>query len=367
MSIYLDHNACTPVDARVLERFTEVERDCPANPGSLHRAGRAAAAALERARDAVARALAAEPDQVVFVSGGTEANNIAVRCQGDPTLPVLLAPLEHPSVLGPAEDRGAIWWSVDEGGRAVVLRSTTEVGLVCMVHAQNEIGTLQPIAAAAAVAQSHAAPLHVDVSQSLGRVPITDVLESADTIAVSPHKAGGLRGLAVLVARRPQQLRALMRGGSQERGLRPGTGSPALAAANALAIELALDEQVLRGRAMANARQRFESALDPTVRRRRLGSGEALPNTVMLLFEGVDGRNLLPALDLAGVEASQGSACSSGSPEPPRVLSAMGLSEADARRCVRFSFDWHIEPDTAEHAAAIVSDAVRKLQSQAAR
>jgi len=362
LSIYLDHNACTPVDARVLERFNQVERVCPANPGSVHRAGRAAAAALERARDAVARAFAADSEQVVFVSGGTEANNIAVCCQGDPTLPVLLAPLEHPSVVGPAEDRGALWWAVDASGRAVVHPPTTPVGLVCMVHAQNEIGTLQPVAEAAAVARRQNAPLHVDISQSLGRVPLTEVLASADTIAVSPHKVGGLRGLAVLIARRPQLLRPLLRGGSQERGLRPGTGSPALAAANALAIELALGEQVTRSQAMANARARFESALDPSVRRRRLGSGDALPNTVMLLFEGVDGRNLLPALDLAGVEASQGSACSSGSPEPPRVLSAMGLSEADARRCVRFSFDWRIEPDTAERAAAIVSDAVRKMQ-----
>lgn len=365
MNLYLDHNACTPVDPRVLERFLQIERSHAANPASLHHSGRAARVVLERARDTIANAVKAEPEQVIFVSGGTEANNLAVAGLGDATQPVLLAPLEHPSVMGQAENRGAVWWQVDADGKAVVTEPDRPVGLVCLVHAQNEIGTLQPIAEAADVAKQLGVPLHVDISQSLGRIPIDEALEVADSLTLSPHKVGGLRGLAVLVARNPDRLRALIRGGNQEHGLRPGTGSPAMAAANALAVELALEEQPQRLSSMRTARDRFESFLESDVPRRRLGSGNRLPNTVMLLFESVDGRNLLPALDLAGIEASQGSACTTGSPEPPAVLTAMGLSGDDARRCVRFSFNWNTAPQDAERAGGLVSQVVRNLQLQA--
>ena len=304
------------------------------------------------------------PDQVLFVSGGTEANNLAVTGLGDLTQPVLLAPLEHPSVMGPARDRGAVWWGVDADARALVKPADQPVGLVCMVHAQNEIGTLQPVAEAAQVARDCDVPLHVDLSQTVGRVPLDDVLPLADSMTLSPHKVGGLRGLGVLLVREPSRLRRLLRGGKQEQGLRPGTESASLAAANALALQLAVEEQAERARAMRAARERFESALATDVARRRLGSGSRLPNTVMLWFERVDGRNLLPALDLAGVEASQGSACSSGSPEPPEVLTSMGLDAENAKRCVRFSFDANTRLDDAERAATIVSDVARKLQLQ---
>jgi len=367
VTYYLDHNACTPVDPRVLERFLETERRHAANPASLHASGRAARVVIERSRDRVAAILNASPEQVIFVSGGTEANNQAVAGLGDLTQPVLLAPLEHPSVMGQAENRGAVWWSVDNSGRAVVVDPERAIGLVCLVHAQNEVGTIQPIADAARVAQQHGAPLHVDISQSLGRIAVDEPIAVADSVTLSPHKVGGLRGMAVLLVRDPNRLRSLILGGNQEHGLRPGTVSPSLVAANALAVELAVDEQPERSRAMNAARTRFEAVLGSSAPCQILGGDDRLPNTVMVLFESVDGRNLLPALDLAGVEVSQGSACTTGSPEPPKILTAMGLSAEDAQRCVRFSFDWRMRPEDAERVAQATGAAVSGLRSSDAR
>ncbi|MHC4077087.1 MAG: aminotransferase class V-fold PLP-dependent enzyme, partial [Planctomycetota bacterium] len=147
MKFYFDHNACVPTDDRVLARFQEVEALCPGNPGSLHASGRQARAMVEQARAEVADALGVAADDVLFVSGGTEANNLIVFGAGDPKLPVLLAPLEHPSVLDAAELRGQVPWQVSELGEAVVVPPDRPVGLVCLVHGQNEVGTLQPVAA----------------------------------------------------------------------------------------------------------------------------------------------------------------------------------------------------------------------------
>lgn len=369
--IHLDHNAGTVVDPRVLARFSAIEQQCPGNPASVHAAGRRAAAVVEAARAQVAAALRAvgvpvEADEVVFCSGGTEANNCAVRGLGDPGLPVLLAPVEHPSVLVPAQRRGVVTWLVDGAGHAIVARPTTRIGLVCLVHAQSEVGTVQPVVAAADLAVNLQVPLHVDAAQSLGRLPLAD-LARADSIALSPHKAGGLRGTGALVVRsRARELRPLLLGGGQEHGRRAGTLSPALIAATALAIELAVRETVERVARMATARDAFNAALlgDRSLRCRLLTPSDALPNTSMITFAGVDGRNLLPALDLEGIAASHGSACSSGSPQPPAVLAAMGLDEPAARASVRFSFGRDDDASIGDAAAARVAAVIARLQKK---
>ena len=361
MTHYLDHNAGSPVEPRVLQRFLEVEQGCPGNPGSLHAAGRKSRAVLEEARSKVAEVFGVSDSNVYFVSGGTEANNLAVLGSGDPNNPVLLSEVEHPSTLDACEPRGRVLWQVDSFGRARIEDPGCPVGLLCLVHGQNEVGSLQPIEEAADLANKLSVPLHVDASQTLGRVSLGAVLQRAGTVALSAHKVGGLRGMGVLIAKGGGQLRPLMRGGGQESGLRPGTTSPALAAATALAVELAVLEQVGRARAMQEARQAFESGLS-CVDVQRLTPEDSLPNTLMLMFPGVDGRNLLPALDLEGVEASQGSACSSGSPHPPVVLRAMGLGEEQARACVRFSFSHHDRPESTARSGADVAKVVRRLQ-----
>jgi len=358
---YLDHNAGVPVEPRVLQCFLEVEERCPGNPGSLHGAGRESGATLEKARSAVAGALGVADREVFFVSGGTEANNLAVLGGGDPDKPVLLSEVEHPSVLQACEPRGRVLWQVDRQGRACIEEPPSPVGLLCLVHGQNEVGSLQPMGAAADLADSLGVPLHVDASQTLGRVSLSEVLDRAASVTLSVHKAGGLRGMGVLIVKGGSHaLRPLMRGGAQEQGLRPGTPSPAMAAATALAIEIAVAEQPQRARAMQAARQTFEIALTG-VEMQRLTPEHSLPNTLMLMFSGLDGRILLPALDMAGLQASQGSACSSGSPRPPIVLRAMGLSEEQARACVRFSFSHHDMAQSTESGMR-VAEVLRNLQ-----
>jgi cysteine desulfurase len=296
---------------------------------------------------------------VLFVSGGTEANNMIVLGAGDTGLPVLLAPLEHPSLLEAAAGRGQVLWNVSKQGEAIVVAPDHDVGLICLVHGQNEVGTLQPITAAANLAQQLGLPFHVDASQSLGRCPVTDVLEVATSVTFSTHKAGGLRGSGVLITNMPE-LRPLFLGGGQQQGQRPGTESPALAAASALAITLAVEEQAARATNMLAARSAFAAEL-PTKTTWVTPENNSLPNTLMCLFQDLDGRVLLPALDMAGVEASQGSACSSGSPMPPRILQAMGLDDHAARACVRFSFSQHTTVEQAAHGGRIVHEVVQRL------
>lgn len=363
---HLDHNAGGPADPRVLACFLEAERDLPGNPASAHQLGRKARAAVEDARLRVAKALGADVDDVVFCSGGTEANNQAVSGLGDVTLPAVLAPVEHPSVLEPARRRGAVWWEVDGHGRARVAAPPRRVGLVCLVHAQGEVGAIQPVVEAADLADDMQVPLHVDAAQSLGRIPVSDILARAASVSVSPHKCGGLRGIGVLVVRDAERrLRPLMLGGAQEHGLRPGTVSPSLAVATALAVELAVREQPARALRMACARDSFLQGLAVSgLEHRVLTPGQSLPNTAMVAFARVDGRNLLPAIDLEGVFASHGSACSSGSPQPPAVLLAMGLSEHEARASVRFSCGADLDANAARDAALLVSRAVERIQKK---
>lgn len=364
---FCDANAGLPATAAVLELFLEIERSCPGNPASAHAPGRRARAVLEAARARIAAALQLAPDDVVFTSGGTESANLAVSGLGDPQLPVLLSAAEHPAVLEPAQRRGIVWWPLDQTGRAMPTAVDERVGLCCLVHAQSEVGTLQPVEAAAAIAHSMGVPLFVDAAQTLGRVPLSRLVDVATAIALSPHKCGGLRGLGILAGRDLHaRVRPLLHGGGQEQGIRPGTQSPALAAANALAVEQATNEQRQRAANMSAARRAFLVGLQSTgVEHVVLTPLDAsLPNTAMVRFPHVDGRNLLPTLDLSGIHASHGSACSSGAPTPARVLLAIGLDESAARTCVRFSFGWLAAIDECQRIGRRVGEVVRARQKK---
>ncbi len=363
-SIYLDHNATTPVDPRVLERFCEVESRCGANPSSGHGPGRRARAVVEDACLQVAEALGCDADQVYFVSGGTEANNLAVLGLGTPDLPVLCAPTEHASVREPAHRRGMVSWSVDAGGAALVETPQVPVGLLCLVHGQSEVGTIQPVVEARALANNLSLPLHVDAAQTLGRIDLREAVGLADSLALSPHKAGGLRGQGVLI-QRGVTIQPLMTGGGQEGGLRPGTLSPALCAASALAVELSQAEWHQRAQRMAAARSALLLQLQELEHVRVLTPmANSLPNTVMLAIDGIDGRTLMPALDLAGLAVSHGSACATGSPQPPDILMAMGLPEDAARACIRISTSHRTETSLAEHAGSTLAVVLQRLRKK---
>lgn len=364
---FCDWNAGAPPLDEVLAEFAAVERRCPANPASPHAAGRRARAALEDARQRIAASFGVAASDVVFTSGGTEAANLAVHGLGDASLPVYASAAEHPAVHEPALLRGEVAVPVDADGVACLEEPPQPIGLVCLVHAQSELGTLQPVEDAVRLASSHGVPLFVDAAQTLGRVPLQPVVARGAVLALSPHKAGGLRGHGVLLGHElHRRLRPLLRGGGQELGLRPGTQSPALASANSLAIERALREQPQRAARMAQSREAFLAGLRATAAECRLltSLARSVPNTAMLLFPGVDGRNLVPALDLAGIQASNGSACSSGAATPPRILLAIGLPEPEARACVRFSFGWHDAPSVAREIGERVGAVVAALQKK---
>lgn len=364
---FCDHNAGTRASDDVLACFLDAEKSCAGNPASAHAPGRRARGVLEAARTRIAKALGVDATEVLFTSGGTEAANLAVLGLGDPALPVLASPAEHPAVHEPASSRGLEAMAVDTTGETLVTAPLQRVGLVCLVHGQSELGTLQPVHLAAELAADLRVPLFVDAAQTLGRVDLGAVFASGAIVALSPHKFGGLRGHGVLAGRRLQHvLRPLLRGGAQEHGLRPGTQSPALALANALAIEHAVARWTQRARAMFAVRDEFLTALRSTGIEHHLltPSAKSMPNTAMVRFPRVEGRNLLPALDLAGVHASHGSACSTGAPTPPRILTAIGLDDAEARTCVRFSFSGDEDMVSMQRLGARTAEVVRRLREK---
>lgn len=335
---YLDYNATAPIrpEARsaVLAALAE-----PANPSSVHGFGRRARAALERARHVVATAVGGSSDGVIFVSGGTEANNLVLRGIGGPAL---VSAVEHPSVLEmePAAPR----IQVDGEGRielAALERLIAEhrPRLVSVMLANNETGVIQPVAEAARLIHAAGGLLHVDAAQALGRVPVAMADLGADLLTLSGHKLGGPPGAGALVLREGLTLDPVQRGGGQELRRRAGTEALPAILGMAAAIEAIRPDEpghmkVLRDRLEARIGEACAAA-------RIVGVGaERLPNTSCLLLSGLEGATQLMALDLAGVAVSTGSACSSGKVGPSHVLLAMGLCEAEARCAIRISLGW---------------------------
>lgn len=359
MRLYLDHNASTPLRPEVHERLESERSRLYANPSSVHASGRAARAAIDEARQRVAEALGVHEDEIVFTSGGTESDNLALlgvlRAAG-PGAGLLTSAIEHSAVLECAraaadEGHALELVPVDAHGRidpALVLARVRAVRprLVSIQAANNEVGSLGPLRAiGAGLAELGAGrPLfHSDAAQALGRVELALRRDGLDLASFSAHKLGGPRSVGVLYKRKGIELRPLLYGGGQEQGLRSGTEDAAAISAAALAIELAVREREEHAARMRDlcllcwqqVQQVWPGARvhgpDPHER-------ERLCNTLALGLPGIDGRVLVARLDLEGLEVSAGSACASGSLEPSHVLLAMGLAPDDARAGVRISF-----------------------------
>ena len=363
--VYLDHNATTPLRPEVRELWlAEIDR-LHGNPSSVHASGRAARAALDDARERAAAALGVHEDEIVFTSGGTESNNLAVLGgvrAGGAARGLVTTAIEHSTVLGAAralaaEGRPVHEVVVDAQGcvdpAEVVARCReVDVGMVSVMAANNEVGSLGPLAEIGAglrartgdsSARAGAAILfHTDAVQALGRIPIRLAEWGVGLASFSAHKVGGPVGVGFLYKRKGTEIAPLMFGGDQERGLRPGTESVAAIAAGALAIELAQREQesfAARTRELCLSFWRQVQAVVPGARLLGppLDSERRLPNTLNVSIDGLDGRVLVARLDLEGLEVSAGSACASGSLEPSHVLLAMGLSRERARAGLRIS------------------------------
>jgi cysteine desulfurase len=366
--IYLDWNATTPPRPEVVEAMTASARETWGNPASVHGPGRAARARVESAREAVAEVARCDPRDVVLTSGGTEANNLALRSAFAGGRGVLVTSrLEHPSVARVAEaleseGRARVRWlrclspgtiDLDDLARAL---SEGEVRLVALQAVNAETGVLQPVREALAMARRAGVRVHVDAVQSFGRSE--DVAEEADTRSLAAHKMRGPKSIGALVARPGLALTPILLGGSQERGLRPGTVDPVAAAGLFVAARHARTSPA-RWAALAPLRDTLEAGLLGLAKGARvngLGAPRA-PHVTSVAFPQWTGAELVAALDLEGVAASAGSACSAGTAEPSAVLAAMGDPDA-ATRTVRFSLG---EETTADDVAAALDVAARVL------
>lgn len=357
-TVYLDHAATTPMVPAAIEAMTAHLGDL-GNPSSLHASGRRARRVVEEARETIAGALGCRPGEVVFTSGGTESDNLALkglywsRRDADPShRRVLTTSVEHHAVLDPL-----LWLSeheqaelellpVDRLGRldvdaltASVERDPASVALVSVMWANNEVGTTQPVARVAEIAATHGIPVHSDAVQALGAVPVDFAEAGVDALTISGHKVGGPRGVGALVVRREIDLTALLHGGGQERDVRSGTLDVPAIAGFAAAVEVAVKEQADHALHLAELRDHLVREVLRVVPDAVLNGDptDRLPGNAHFGFPGCEGDSLLMLLDARGIECSTGSACSAGVPQPSHVLLAMGFDEAEARSSLRFT------------------------------
>jgi cysteine desulfurase len=381
--VYLDHNATTPLDPEVLAAMTPFLAEGFGNPSSLHVWGREARQALERARATIARALGtADKDTVVFTSGGTEADNLALMgvaaAQEKRGRHVILSSVEHHAVLNAAAHLGRQGFevtrlSVDSQGlldpddvRRVIRPDTV---LVSLMYGNNETGVLFPIASVGRICRERGVTFHTDAVQSFGKLPLDVETLCVDLLSLSGHKTHGPKGIGALFIRRGTRMQPLLHGGAQERSRRAGTENVAAAVGLARATELSLQDQAGESRRMADLRDRLEGgvmAALPGVLRNGHPT-ERLPHTTNLAFAGVEAESLILALDLAGIGASSGAACSSGSLEPSHVLAAMGLPRERVLSSVRFSLGRTTTREEIEHVLEVLPPIVERMRRVNAR
>jgi cysteine desulfurase len=377
--IYLDHNATTPLESAVVDRISAALRDEFGNASSVHHYGQRAKAAIDEARSAVAELVGADPGEIVFTSGGTESDNIAIRgvaeaMEASGRRQVIATSIEHEAVLNTFKALARRGWRttllpVDQSGVASpdALREAIGDGtaLVSVMHANNEVGTIQRVTEFAAIAHEHGALMHTDAVQSAGKIPINLKTLGVDLLSASAHKINGPKGVGALWIRRGVRLVPLLTGGRQERSRRAGTENVAGivgygAAAARAAAKMAADTPRLSA-----LRDRLEQGIVATVPGTAVnGSGAPrVPNTTNISFERVEAESLLIALDLEGIAVSTGSACSSGTLEPSHVLKAMGFSAHRTQNSIRFSLGLGNTEAEVDRVLAVLPAIVEKLRS----
>ncbi len=362
-TVYLDHAATTPMVPAALEAMTAHLLEV-GNPSSLHASGRHARRVVEESRETIAQALGCRPGEVVFTSGGTESDNLAVkgihwaRLAGDDRRTrVLSTAVEHHAVLDP------LHWMADAAGvevellgvddrgrldvaatRAAIERDPSSVSLISVMWANNEVGTLQPLEDVVALAAEHGIPVHTDAVQAVGAVPVDFAASGVDALTLTGHKLGGPYGVGALIVRRELGVTPLIHGGGQERDIRSGTIDTPAIAGFAAAVELAVKEQASYAVRVGALRDDLVRRVIEVVPDAHLHGAELdpigahrLPGNAHLGFPGCEGDSLLMLLDARGIECSTGSACSAGVPQPSHVLLAMGCDPAEARHSLRFS------------------------------
>ena len=379
MRVYFDYNATTPMAPEVVEAIARVSRDAFGNASSVHHFGQQAKAVVDEARSAVAALVNGDPSEVVFTAGGTEADNFAIRGVADASEAtgrkhLIASAIEHEAVLNTLRALSRRGWRttllpVDETGIVSPERLREAIGretaLVSVMHANNEIGTIQPIRELTAIAHEHGALMHTDAVQSAGKIAVDARALGVDLLSLSAHKFNGPKGAGALWIKRGTRIQPILTGGKHERNRRAGTENvPAIAGfgtAAQLAARKVADQQERVGR----LRDRLEEGILRSVPGTVVNGARTtrVPNTTNISFDRVEAESLLIALDLEGVAVSTGSACSSGSLEPSHVLRAMGLPAHRTQNSLRFSLGLFSTEEEVDRTVSILPGLVEKLRS----
>jgi cysteine desulfurase len=381
--VYLDHAATTPVRPEVLEAMMPYLTDQSfGNPSSAHRFGRAARAGIEQARRQIAEALGAEPGQVIFTSGGTEADNLSIlgaalaaRDRGAAMCAAVSA-IEHKAVLAAAHavchlGGREVLLPVDRAGvldlDALDQALADSPSVVSVMWVNNEVGVIQPVAEIAERCRDAAVIFHTDAVQAVGKVPISVQTLCCTLLTISGHKIGAPKGIGALIVRDRKAVEAILHGGGQQYGIRPGTENVAGAVALGRAVQLAATEQASLAVRLSTLRDELARRLQATVPDLVVNAEGSLraPHLLSIAVNGADSEALLMHLDLAGVAASSGSACSTGAVEPSHVLMAMGVPRDLALGTIRFSFGRGSSIQDVERAAEVVPAVVAKVRKLA--
>jgi cysteine desulfurase len=410
--VYLDYNATTPVDLQVLEAMLPYFSADFANASSIHTPGQRARAAVETAREQVAKLVGARAQEIVFTSGGTESDNHAIfgavnalitrpinyplnsvearerRWLISHTRHLITTRMEHEAVLHTCQELEMLgvqvtYLSVDRDGRidsesvqraiqsgranpdlpeASVPPTTT---LITVMHANNELGTVQPLEEIGRIAKEHKVYFHTDAVQSAGKIPIDVNALNVDLLSLSGHKLYAPKGVGALYVRSGTRVRQLLYGGHHQRGFRPGTENVAGIVGLGKAAEIARHSLASDAKQVSALRDNLERGLLERIPQVRVNGGAAprTPNTTNIMFAGIEGEALVIALDLKGLACSVGAACSSGAVEPSHVLTAIGLSQEEAKSSLRFSLGRHTTESEIAFALKVIPEAVAKLRA----
>jgi cysteine desulfurase len=351
--VYFDHNATTPPDPSVVEAMVRALAEDFGNASSVHHFGQRAKAVLDEARTSIGQLIGAEPAEIVFTSGGTESDNLALRGAAEALEPtgrrhIVTSSIEHEAVLNTVKALVKRGWKatllpVDSTGivatASLAAVITGETAIVSVMHANNEIGTIQPIADLAAIAHEHGALFHTDAVQSIAKIPVDVGSLGVDLLSLSAHKFNGPKGAGALWIRRGTRLVSTMTGGKHERNRRGGTENVPGIAGLGVAARLAKGKLAADATRMAALRDRLEARILRDVPGTVVNGARSprVPNTTNISFDGIEAESLLIALDLEGFAVSTGSACSSGTLEPSHVLRAMNLPSHRTQNSIRFS------------------------------
>ena len=383
-SAYLDNAATTAMLPEALEVMYRESANV-GNASSLHGAGRRARRVVEESREKLAAAVGAKPQEIIFTASGTEANNLAVKGlywrAGASKRAIVSTPIEHHAILDPLE-----WLEreqsvtlhmaeVDSHGTTKVdsiaqllSEYQKEISFVTVMHSNNEVGALQPVAEIAAISREYEMPIHTDAVQSFGKVPLDFGKLGVSALTISGHKIGGPLGVAALVAKKDLELTPLLHGGGQERDVRSGTLHTPAIAAFATAAELSQQRLQINADRIRSMRERLINGVTAAVEDVKVNGGEnTLPGIAHFTFAGAEGDALLLLLDAQGVQCSTGSACSAGIAQPSHVLIAMGMAPKIARSSIRFSIGTTTSEKDIDKAISVISEVVSRARAAGVR